>query len=182
MEQGPKGSLPYSNAPSLRFAAMGLGLTIVGATWFLQKGSIFGHHDKPQPKPKPERACSLALLILGLAITLAGASLRQRMKLTVDQSVVSETNAFGAVHFEPAAQVKSVTIVQPLEDVPIYLDFVEFQDSTSLRLMPMLYPGEQRNPDEHGLVQAVRSAAQLNVQSFPEKRVELWSRGDAPRG
>ncbi len=182
VEQGPKGSLPYSNAPSLRFAAMGLGLTIVGATWFLQKGSIFGHHDKPQPKPKPERACSLALLILGLAITLAGASLRQRMKLTVDQSVVSETNAFGAVHFEPAAQVKSVTIVQPLEDVPIYLDFVEFQDSTSLRLMPMLYPGEQRNPDEHGLVQAVRSAAQLNVQSFPEKRVELWSRGDAPRG
>ncbi|MFI5268291.1 MAG: hypothetical protein ACHQ7M_13030 [Chloroflexota bacterium] len=182
LEQGPNGNLPYNNAPSLRFIAMGLGLTIVGVTWFLQKGSVFGHQAKPQPKPRPERGYSLALLILGLMVVLAGADLRQRVKLTVDQSVVSETNALGAVHFEPAAQVKSLLIVQPLENVPIYLDEVQFQDGVNLRLIPMLYPGEQRNPDDHGLVKAVRSAAQLNVQSFPEKRVELWSRGDAPRG
>jgi len=181
VEQGPNGSLPYNNAPSLRFVAMGLGLTVVGATWFLQKGSVFGRQANPQPKPKPERGYSLALLMLGLMLTLAGADLRERMKLTVDQSVVSETNALGAVHFVPAPQVKSLRIVQPLAKVPFYLDYVEFEDNTSLRLIPLLYPGEQRNADNHGLVQAVRSAAGLNVQSFPDTRVELWSRGDAPR-
>ena len=182
VEPGPDGGLPYNNAASLRFVAMGLGLTIVGATWFLQKGSVFGHDVKPRSKPAPERGYALALLVLGLMITLAGADARQRMKLTVDQSVVSDTNVLGAVHFEPAAQVKTLMIVQPLDRVPIYLDEVQFEDGATLRLIPLLYPGQQRTADDHGLVKALRSAAQLNVQSFPEKRVELWSRGNVPRG
>jgi hypothetical protein len=95
---------------------------------------------------------------------------------------VSDTNLLGAVHFETPAQVRSLLIVQPLENLPIFLETVQFEDGTSVRLIPLLYPGQQLQANDHGLVKALRSAAGLNMQAFPERRVEQWTRGDGPRG
>ncbi|HEX6513009.1 MAG TPA: hypothetical protein VF157_11950 [Chloroflexota bacterium] len=182
VEAGPSGGLPYNNRPSWRFLAMGLGLVVIGATWFLQRQSIFSHAVKPEPKHGPERTVALAIVVLGLVVTLAGAEARERMKIVIDQSVVSQTGLLGAVQFEPASQVRSLSISQPIENVPIFLEEVEFEDGSIMRLIPTLYPGEQRQADEHGLVQAVRAGAQLNSQSLPTARVEQWSRGSEPRG
>jgi hypothetical protein len=177
VELGPDGTLPYSAEPSLRFAVMGVGLVIVGVTWYLQRGSIVGQQQpRPEPKRRPERVLSLAVVLLGLGVSVLGVDIRQRMRLAVDQNVVSESNLLGAVHFERSSQVKSLTIVQPLENVPIYLDYVNFDDGSSLRLIPLLYPGEQLRASDAALVKAVRTAAQLNVQFFPERRVEQWSK------
>ncbi len=183
VELGPDGMLPYTAHPSLRFIAMGLGLVIVGSTWFLQKGSIFSHPIKLEPKRSAERAYSLAIVILGLLVLLGGAEVRQRMKLAVDQSVISHTDPLSRVQFQPPAQVRSLVIVQPLENVPIYLDDVQFQDGTSMRLIPLLYPGEQLRAYDHGLVKAIRAAAKLNVQrSMPESRMEVWTPSEGPKG
>jgi hypothetical protein len=183
VELGPDGSLPFTVQPSLRFVVMGIGLAIAGAAWLLQRGSIVGRQQpRPEPKDGPERALSLGLVVLGLLVTLVGLDMRQRMKLVIDQAAVSDTNLLGAVHFETPAQVRSLLIVQPLENLPIFLETVQFEDGTSVRLIPLLYPGQQLQANDHGLVKALRSAAGLNMQAFPERRVEQWTRGDGPRG
>jgi len=181
LEPGPDGALPYTVKPSLRFAAMGLGLILIGATWFLQRQSIFSHQVKPEPKAGPERVFSLAVVILGLLVTFLGADARQRMSVTVDGTVVSETNLLGRITFHPADEVQSVIVLKPLEGVPFLRDVaayaqLQFPDGSSQVLLPLLYPGEQRDADNHGLLKALRSAAQLNAQTFPMARVERWSR------
>lgn len=175
VEEGPAGDLPYNNKPSLRFAIAGLGLVIVGATWFLQRTSIVSKHGRDEPKKPPERGFAFVLVVFGLLGTLAGAQAFQRGHVDVDETKVAETNLLGTSRAVPADQVQSLTIVQPLENVPFYLDYVEFSDHTS-RLLPFLYPGDQYHPNQHGLVKAVRAAAKLNVQSFPDKHSERWTK------
>ncbi|GEM_PF-3396783 len=184
LEAGPAGGLPYSVRPSWRFAATGVGLVLVGSTWFLQRGSIFSHHSRIEPKRPPERAYALAIVILGLLVVLAGVRVRQTMSFSVDQAVISQTEPLaGRVQFQPSSQIRSLDIVQPLPNVPVYLDNVQFEDGTSMQIVPLLYPGEQLRPFDHGVVKAIRAAAQLNVQSsVPEARVERWTRAEEPRG
>ncbi|HLG71707.1 MAG TPA: hypothetical protein VK009_14910, partial [Chloroflexota bacterium] len=174
-EQGPAGDLPYTNKPSLRFVVAGLGLVIAGATWFIQKPSILSRGPRPEPKKPSERGFSLVLLLVGLAVTLAGAQAFQRGQLTIDDTKLSETNFLGTTRFDPVDQIQALEIVQPLERVPFYLDQVVYLDHTT-RLVPMLYPGNQYHPDDNGMVKAVRKAANLNTQSFPDKHTERWSR------
>jgi len=176
VEAGPDGTLPYGVRPSVRFIAMGLGLVVIGSTWLLQRTSIFSHHLVRERKRPAERACALAVVILGLLVTLVGADLRQRMQFTVDDKAISVTDPLGRVRLRPLNEVRSVLLVQRLENVPIFFDYVEFQDGTSYQVVPMLYPGNQYFADQHGLVLAVRAAAQLNSQSFPLKGVEQWAR------
>ena len=184
VETGPSGSLPYAVQPSWRFAAMGVGLVLVGSTWFLQRGSIFSHHTQRERKRPAERSYSLAIVVLGLLVLVAGVRVRQIMKFSIDQSVISQTEPVsGRVQFQPPSQIRSLEIVQPLPNVPLYWDNVQFEDGTSMALVPLVYPGEQRQPFEHGIVKAVRAAAQLNVQrSIPASRVERWTRTEEPRG
>jgi len=176
LELGPGGSLPLLTRPSARFVAMGLGLVVIGATWFLQRTSIFSHHSRPEPKGGLERLVSLLLVLGGLGLTLGGAEAYQRMIVRVDQSSLAQTSITGAVRFQPVDKIRALQIVQPLERVPLYLEYVQFDDGSSYQIIPLLYPGEQLNPDNSSLVKALRTAASLNNQSFPESRVELWSR------
>jgi hypothetical protein len=182
LEDGPAVSLPYLNMPSLRFVAAGLGALVIGLTWYFQRTSIFSHRSAGEAKRPYERVFSLAIVVLGLAISLAGAEFRERAKVTVDQNAVTDTNFLGGLQLETTQQVNTLLIVQPLGFLPLYVDYVEFNDGKSFRFIPLLYPGTEFAPEQgfsadlHGWVTAVRTATGLNTQSFPESRVERWSR------
>jgi hypothetical protein len=178
VEGGPGGMLPYNVHPSLRFAVMGMGLLIVGGTWFLQKHSIFSHHSVSEPKQGFERAYALAVVVLGLLVTLAGVQARQRIQISVAGNAVSMSDILGRDQFKPISEVRSLLIVERFGSLPVYVDYVEVQDNTSYMVIPLLYPGQQMPGDAHGVVQAIRAAAGLNTQSFPfgNSSVEQWTR------
>jgi hypothetical protein len=176
VEAGPAGTLPYMTRPSARFLAMGLGLIIVGSTWFLQRNSIFSHHARPEGKQPAERAYAFAIVILGLLVSLAGLEVRQRMQIAVEPNAVSFTDPLGRVKLVPVTDIRTVMLVQQQDNLPIYVDSIEFQDNTSYTVIPFLFPGQQLQGDQDGLILALRSAAGLNTKSFPLKRVEQWTR------
>ena len=176
VELQPGAALPFLDRPSIRFIAAGLGLVVIGATWFVQRSSIFSHRSHPESKDWPERLVALLALLLGLVATLAAAQGYQRSRVTIDQTSIAQTNLVGSLVFEPTEQIKSLQIVQPVERVPFYLEYVQFTDNKTFRIIPLAYPDNQLNPDDSALVQAIRTAGGLTRQTFPESRVEQWSR------
>ncbi|MBV8086813.1 MAG: hypothetical protein JO247_18565 [Chloroflexi bacterium] len=174
LEVAPTGALPYTGRPSLRFIVAGLGLVIIGATWFLQRNSVLGHRSKPEPKGGFERLLALIVVVAGLGATLGAANMYQRSRVQVDQAAISVTNIAGTLVFEPIESTTALQIVQPLNYVPFYIEEVQFQDGKSYRLFSFLYPGDPLTADNHPLLLAIRSAAKLDAQSQPESRVEQW--------
>jgi hypothetical protein len=176
IEPGPSADLPYTAKPSLRVAAMGLGLVIVGVTWFIQKPSIVSRHGRNDRKKPAERGFSLVLLVVGLIMAVAGAESAQRSKLTVSAEVISETNFLGSTRLQPVQDVVALNIKQPLTRVPIYVFSLETSSGKEMLLIPQLYTGYQRNPDDIAMVNAIRAAAKLQTQSFPFHQIERWSK------
>ncbi len=176
VEQGPAATLPYFTQPSVRFVAMGIGLVIIGSTWFLQRTSIFSHRSKPEPKRPAERTISLAIVIVGLLTTVAALQARQQLTIRVDDAAVVHGTILGRSDVYPVSAVRRLEIVQPLQSIPLYVEYIQLDGQRSVMVLPLLYPGDQWTADYHSLVQAIRTAANLNTQSFPTRHVEDWSR------
>jgi hypothetical protein len=176
IEEGPDGSLPYDARPSWRFAVMGVGLVVIGLTWALQRTSIFSHHSVAERKKAPETVVAVAIVGLGLIVAVLGYNAHQRVRLAVDNDFLTDVNVVGSSHLTPDEQIASLLIVQPLDAVPFYIDEIHFQDGSTYRTLPLLYPGDQLHGNLHPLVLALRAAAHLNTQTLPQSRTELWSR------
>ncbi|HVA23964.1 MAG TPA: hypothetical protein VMW62_06175 [Chloroflexota bacterium] len=169
VEVTPPATLPFTMWPSVRFIGLGLGLALVGGTWYLQEQSLLSH-GAGEAKHAIEGAIALILLVIGLAGTLGGVALRQRDMVRVTAQAMSEVNVAGSSTFQPIQGVRDVRIVQPLGALPIYTDYVDFNDGTTYRVDSQVFPPQE------AFISALRAAGALNSQSFPAPGVELWGK------
>ncbi|MGH2364514.1 MAG: hypothetical protein ACRDHX_07660 [Chloroflexota bacterium] len=169
VEVAPPATLPFTMWPSVRFIGLGLGLALVGGTWYLQEQSLLSH-GAGEAKHAIESATALILLVVGLAGTLGGVALRQRDVVRVTAQAMSEVNVAGSSTFQPIQGVSDVRIVQPFGALPIYTDYVDFTDGTTYRVDSQVFPPRE------AFISALRAAGGLNSQSFPAPGVERWGK------
>ncbi len=164
------GQLPFIMHPSIRFAGLGIGLLLIGSTWFLQKISLLSAGVEPESKHALEGPISLVLVIAALATILVGVELRRRSSIRFDQTQFVYNNMRGQSTVQPIDQLKTLRIVQPVDLLPVYINYVEFDDGTRIRVDSQLFPAQD------AFVTSLRAAGQLNTQSLPAARTELWQR------